>query len=210
MTSKFVLSSFCIIREIFKEKKFEIPVLWLYDFIIEILWGNSDKPLILTHQGADRMEATIGENLPNWSLRNEFCLTQWSYELMWGCQKLSGHGGEFSQNIVHWRREWPATSVFLTWEPHEQYEKLKRQETAKQIPNVARSTRCPICWAEVHNTVQEVMIKINIKKHKKAKWLSEEDFKLLSFYQRREGKGNRWKEKIHLSECRATKNSKES
>ena len=29
------------------------------------------------------------------------------------------------QNIVHWRREWQSTSVFLPWEPHEQYEKEK-------------------------------------------------------------------------------------
>ena len=26
------------------------------------------------------------------------------------------------QNVVHWRREWQATSVFLHWEPHEQDE----------------------------------------------------------------------------------------
>ena len=37
-----------------------------------------------------------------------------------------GHGGEFWQNVVHWRREWQTTSVFLPWEPHEQYEKAKR------------------------------------------------------------------------------------
>ena len=29
----------------------------------------------------------------------------------------------FWQNMVHWRREWQTTSVFLPWEPHEQYEK---------------------------------------------------------------------------------------
>ena len=29
-------------------------------------------------------------------------------------------------NVVHWRREWQTTSVFLPWEPHEQYEKAKR------------------------------------------------------------------------------------
>ena len=29
------------------------------------------------------------------------------------------------QNVVHWRREWQTTSVFLPWEPHEQYEKAK-------------------------------------------------------------------------------------
>ena len=32
----------------------------------------------------------------------------------------------FWQNVVHWRREWQTTSVFLPWEPHEQYEKAKR------------------------------------------------------------------------------------
>ena len=29
------------------------------------------------------------------------------------------------QNMVHQRREWQTTSVFLPWEPHEQYEKAK-------------------------------------------------------------------------------------
>ena len=29
------------------------------------------------------------------------------------------------QNLVHWRREWQTTSVFLIWEPHKQYEKEK-------------------------------------------------------------------------------------
>ena len=32
---------------------------------------------------------------------------------------------EVWQNVAHWRREWPTTSVFLPWEPHEQYEKAK-------------------------------------------------------------------------------------
>ena len=30
-----------------------------------------------------------------------------------------GHGGEFSQNVVHWRRERQTTSEFLPWEPCE-------------------------------------------------------------------------------------------
>ena len=36
-----------------------------------------------------------------------------------------GNGGEFWQNVVHWGREWQTTSVFLPWEPHEQYEMAK-------------------------------------------------------------------------------------
>ena len=44
---------------------------------------------------------------------------------MWGHPRWVGHGGEVWQNVVHWRREWQTTSVFLPWEPHEQYEKAK-------------------------------------------------------------------------------------
>ena len=40
--------------------------------------------------------------------------------------RWTGDGGEFWQSVVHGRREWQTTSVFLPWEPHEQYEKAKR------------------------------------------------------------------------------------
>ena len=43
---------------------------------------------------------------------------------VWGHPRV-GHDGEVWQNVVHWRREWQTTSVFLPWEPHEQYEKAK-------------------------------------------------------------------------------------
>ena len=42
-------------------------------------------------------------------------------------------------------------------------------------------------WMEVHNIVQETMIKIKKKKCKKAKWLSEEALKITE--KRREVKG---------------------
>ena len=44
---------------------------------------------------------------------------------VWGHPRQMGHSGEVWQNVVHWRREWQTTSVFLPWEPHEQYEKAK-------------------------------------------------------------------------------------
>ena len=60
-----------------------------------------------------------------------------------------GHGGEFGQNVVHWRREWQTTSVFLPWEHHEQYEKTKRYDTEKWTPQVGW---CQICyWRSVEN-----------------------------------------------------------
>ena len=36
-----------------------------------------------------------------------------------GHPKWMGHSGEFSQNMVHCRREWQTTPVFLPWESHE-------------------------------------------------------------------------------------------
>ena len=44
---------------------------------------------------------------------------------VWGHPRREGHGGQVWQNVVHWRREWQTTSVFLPWEPHEHYEKAK-------------------------------------------------------------------------------------
>ena len=54
-------------------------------------------------------------------------------------------------------------------------------------------------WMEVHNIVQEVVIKTNPKKKKckKAKWLSEEALQIAE--ERREAKGKGEKERyIHL------------
>ena len=38
--------------------------------------------------------------------------------------------------MVHWRREWQITSVFLPWEPHEQYEKAKKKGGAQKDESV--------------------------------------------------------------------------
>ena len=45
-----------------------------------------------------------------------------------------GHGVEFWQNTVHWRREWQATSEFLPWEPHKQHEKAKDRTLKHELP----------------------------------------------------------------------------
>ena len=62
-------------------------------------------------------------------------------------------------------------------------------------------------WTEVHNTVQEKVIKTIPKKNKckKTKWLSEEALQIAE--QRREAKGKG--EKINQSECRIPKNGNE-
>ena len=36
--------------------------------------------------------------------------------------------------MVHWRREWQTTSVFLPQEPHEQYEKQNDRILKEELP----------------------------------------------------------------------------
>ena len=38
---------------------------------------------------------------------------------LWGHPRWAGHSGEVWQDVIHWRREWQTTSVFVPWEPHE-------------------------------------------------------------------------------------------
>ena len=63
-------------------------------------------------------------------------------------------------------------------------------------------------WLEVHDTVQEAVIKIipKKKKFKKANWLFEEGFQMAQKRREVKGKGKR---KIYSFECRLPKNSKE-
>ena len=62
-------------------------------------------------------------------------------------------------------------------------------------------------WTEVHNIVQEAVIKIipKKKKCKRAKWLSEKALQIAGKRSERQ----RRKEKIYPSECRVPKNSRE-
>ena len=63
-------------------------------------------------------------------------------------------------------------------------------------------------WTEVRNVVQEAVIKTipKKKKCKKAKWLSEE---VLQIDEKEEELKAKRKGKIHTSDCRVSKNSKE-
>ena len=64
-------------------------------------------------------------------------------------------------------------------------------------------------WMEVHNTVQEVVIKTfhNKRKCKKAKWLSEEGLQIA--VEKKRSERQRKKGKIYPVECRVPKSSKE-
>ena len=63
------------------------------------------------------------------------------------------------QNVIHWRRQWPTTSVFLPWEPHEHDEKAKRNDTERWSPQNSRYPKYYWgreekwrCWAKVEMT----------------------------------------------------------
>ena len=49
-----------------------------------------------------------------------------------------GHSEEFWQNVVHWRKKWQPTPVFLPGEPREQYEKAKRYDTGRWALQIRR------------------------------------------------------------------------
>ena len=63
-------------------------------------------------------------------------------------------------------------------------------------------------WMEVHDIVQEAMIKTipKKKKCKKAKWLSEEALQIAEKKEKRKAKEKR---KIYPFECRVPKNNKD-
>ena len=84
-------------------------------------------------------------------------------------------------------------------------------EVTNRFKGLALMDRVPEeLWAEVHNIVQEAVIKTfpKKKKRKKAKWLSEEALHVAE--KRREAKSKGEKEGyLNPSECRVPKNSKE-
>ena len=45
-----------------------------------------------------------------------------------------GHGRKFWQNVVHWRREWQNTSVFLPWDPMNSMKRQKDRTLKDELP----------------------------------------------------------------------------
>ena len=82
-------------------------------------------------------------------------------------------------------------------------------EVTKRFKGLDMIVRVPEeLWMEVHNIVQEAVIKIisRKKKCKKAKWLSEEALQIAEKRTEEKAKG---KGKIYPFDCRVPKNSKE-
>ena len=61
---------------------------------------------------------------------------------MYGHPRQTGHGGEFWQNVIYWKREWQTTSAFSPREPYEQCEKEKTKDmTLKDEVTRSKSTQ---------------------------------------------------------------------
>ena len=50
--------------------------------------------------------------------------------------------------MVHWRREWKTTSVFLPWEPHNPMNSMKRQKDRTLKDELPRSVGAPYATGE--------------------------------------------------------------
>ena len=48
-----------------------------------------------------------------------------------GHPRWMGHSEEFWWHVVHWRKKWQPTPVFLPEEPHGQFEKVKRYDAGR-------------------------------------------------------------------------------
>ena len=87
--------------------------------------GIFHKPLIFIHQRADRMKTTI--------TRKKIKLITWTTALsnsekLWAmpCRATQDEWVMVESSDKTWSTGKGTTSVFLPWEPHEQYEKAKR------------------------------------------------------------------------------------
>ena len=69
-----------------------------------------------------------------WSRGPQSCLTQWNEAMPCGATQKMGNGGEVWQNVVHWRREWQTTSVFLPWELQNSMKREKDRTLKDELP----------------------------------------------------------------------------
>ena len=60
-----------------------------------------------------------------------------------GCPRWMSHRVEFWQDVIHMRKKWQPTPVFVPQEIHDQYKKAKRYYTGRRVAHVRR---CSICY----------------------------------------------------------------
>ena len=70
---------------------------------------------------------------------------------MQGHPRWTGHSRELWQKVIHWKREWQITLLYLPWEPHELYKRPKRYDTKRRVP---RSGDVQCYWGRAEENYQ--------------------------------------------------------
>ena len=65
------------------------------------------------HQRADALKPHSQKTSQSAHRTTALCNSMKLSQAVWGHPRRTGHGGEGWLNVVHWRREWQTTSVFL-------------------------------------------------------------------------------------------------
>ena len=74
-------------------------------------------------------------------------------------QDGGGHGGDVWQNVVHWRREWQTTSVFLPWEPMNSMKRQNDRILKEELPrSVGAQYAIGVQWRNNSRKNEEIFI----------------------------------------------------
>ena len=97
---------------------------WSCNLEVKYHWQGKRNPSKMLgtdrgHQRADRLKPQSQTTSQSDHTDHSLVWLNETKQCCVGPPKQEGHGGEVWKNVVHWRREWQTTSVFLPWEPHE-------------------------------------------------------------------------------------------
>ena len=101
-------------------------------------WKNHYFVVVVVKTRSGKNCQCILVQAPSWisalSCWRGLCNDEAMSHAVYGHPRQRGHSGEFWQNVIHWRRKWQTTSVYLPWEPHELYKRTKKLLYLKMSP----------------------------------------------------------------------------
>ena len=111
----------------------------IYCIIIPYLFIHLDKdfPFITGKWWSSRIPSWPSRIIKDHTLtvvKGLLWLSKVTRSAVQGHPRWMGHRREFWKNMIHWRRKWQPTLVYLPREPHEQYENGKINNTGSWAP----------------------------------------------------------------------------